>query len=111
MKKLVILMSLVLGSTSIFADQCLVISRDQAAKAIFELFEAKSIQAFCEPCGDTAPSDSVTLKTISVTKSVANDVEVLLNGEAIDLAYTYVDGVNLASLSNCPTVGVSQEIN
>ena len=36
-----------------------------------------------------------------------NTYEVVVNGQGIDLAYTFVNGINLGIVLNCPAEGVS----
>lgn len=107
MKK-VILISLisVIGSMAL-ADQCAYIPRVQALKAIKLLMKAQRIQSLCELCGEVTPQD-MPAESIGVRKvEVQGNLEVVVDGRGIDLAYTYVNGVNLAKLVACPTDGVS----
>ncbi|MDA8325612.1 MAG: hypothetical protein M0033_05270 [Nitrospiraceae bacterium] len=102
-----------------FADQCAYISQEQASKAMQYLQGGTTIYEFCQPCGDTSPSqlvvhDSQVKSTGTRMFNSSNEyVEIAVNNQNIDLAYTYVpDGkgkyINLAFLSGCPTTGVSK---
>ena len=92
------------------ADQCIIVERDQADRAVAALQSAERVQSFCAPCRETAPRSlprgPVTLKAYGNGGLVA----VVLNGAEIDLAYTYVDGRNLAQLAGCPTEDVDSEL-
>jgi hypothetical protein len=111
MKKIVMTMALVLSASSAFADQCAYITKDQAAKAVTTLLSAQSIKTLCEPCGESKAVAVKDVKEITVrTTSVENLVEITLDGKGIDLAYTYVNGLNLALTSSCPAQGVSPSL-
>lgn len=111
MKKIVMTMALVLSASSAFADQCAYITKDQAAKAVTTLLSAQKIQSLCEPCGETRAANVKAVNTIAIRSTgVDNTVEITLDGKGIDLAYTYVNGLNLALTSSCPAEGVSPSI-
>lgn len=111
MKKIVMTMALVLSASSAFADQCAYITKDQAAKAVSTLLNAQSIKSLCEPCGETKATAINDVKSIEIKATgVDNTVEISLDGKSIDLAYTYVNGSNLALTSNCPADGVSPSL-
>lgn len=94
------------------ADQCQIISKTQALAAVERINIGDSVQHWCEPCDEKAS------KTVKVTAlevhSGESGWEVAINGEPIDLAYTFVKSasedfayVNLALLANCPASDVS----
>jgi hypothetical protein len=94
------------------ADQCQIISKEQAMAAMERINIGESVQRWCEPCDEKAS------KTVKVTalemRSGESGWEVAINGEPIDLAYTFVKSaneefayVNLALLANCPASDVS----
>ncbi|MEM8963120.1 MAG: DUF3298 domain-containing protein [Acidobacteriota bacterium] len=88
---LVILSLLALGATPIAADQAAVISPEQADAALAYLTPGTIIRHHCAPCGDTDFTDA----TIETRKQLewsdtSNLVEIVVNGEPIDLAYVYV---------------------
>lgn len=100
---------LICMTTPALADQCQWLPVDQAISAAENLMTAKKIQHFCELCGDTAPQD-ITLRTISMQRPEEGFREILINAQAIDAAYTYVDGANLALKIGCPVTDVSPTI-
>ena len=84
----------------LYADQMMWMSEEKAQDAVGLLRGASFIRSFCAPCGDEH-SEMVIIESIeSVSTGRKQFWEVLINGEAVDLAYTYVrqDGkwVNLA---------------
>lgn len=100
-----------------WADQCELISADQASEMMEYLKPNIEYVHFCEPCGDKdfykRKVERVRRLQIGMEKS-GNDTywSVTVNGKGIDLAYTYIRGedggfLNLADLANCPTDGVS----
>ena len=111
--------NLVVASTLLFAfasyaDQCQVITLNQARRAYEEVKRAQLVDALCELCGQSTP-ERLFVDDVQITRSSYQDgktryYEVLVNGRSIDLAYTYVDGKNLANKVGCPAVGVSDTI-
>lgn len=104
-------------SSNSFADQCAIITPDQATQALKYLKEGTTICEFCKPCGDTAPMQLVVqdaqVKEPEYSNNSGDNVEIAINNQSIDLAYTYVPNakgkyINLAFLSGCPTSGVSK---
>lgn len=98
--------------TDSWADQCVVISKDQASIALKYLKEGITIYEFCPPCGDNFPKP-VIIRNVQILKwqNSPTDVQISVNHEDIDLAYVYVpDGrgnyINLAMLTNCPVSDV-----
>lgn len=118
MKKLISLFIFTLLSNVAFADQCGLITKAQAEAAVRLLLNAKKIEQLCEPCGETKP------KTLHINENLGMSENkyfydsvhskfmwvVTVNRQSIDLAYTYVDGVNLARLVGCKATGVSTTI-
>jgi hypothetical protein len=75
------------------------------------LDNAKRVQSLCEPCGEIKASD-VTVSSIEVKATgYQNTYEVLVNGKGIDLAYTFVNGINLGIALSCPAQGVGSSLN
>lgn len=110
MKNLIIVTTITLVSAFSFADQCAYISKAQAKKAVKILLDAKSVKSLCEPCGETNP-ETVKVESLGLRKAgYQNYSEVVINDKGIDLAYTYVNGKNLAMLSGCPVQDVSPTI-
>jgi hypothetical protein len=112
MRTLLSLFSLmiIVFSLSAQADQCSLITQEQALRAESLLLNSRRIQNLCELCGETSPS-LITFETlIARPAGLENYWEVLLDEKNIDLAYTYVDGKNLAMLVDCPVSGVRKTI-
>ena len=119
MKKLVILLSLTL-SVSAFADQCAYVKADSARTAarLISLSKKNSggVLALCQSCGETEPQQiGVNQIDIGATEVADVPARVSINGQGIDLAYTYVNmgqgrWFNLAKLSNCEVRGESKYI-
>lgn len=109
MKQLLIILTMVL-STSAFADQCAYVSKAEAQKALTIVLDAEELQSFCEPCGELRATTTV-VKSIGISDvNYDNYWELQVNGVGVDLAYTYVNGVNLSKLVGCYSDGVSTSI-
>ncbi len=83
---------LALAPARAYADQCVVVDEETAAAAA-KLLDGATVMAYCERCGDTAPSKprakpAVTIATDPDIK--AGGKRVRLDGKDADLAYTYV---------------------
>jgi len=92
------------------ADQCSYVSRETAAKALRIVMEANSVQTYCEPCGDRG-AVYVDVKSFGMADvNYQGYWEMQINGLGVDLAYTYVNGMNLAAIVACPAEGVSRSI-
>lgn len=98
------------------ASQCHILPKKQAKKAISILTRFKKlnpiavIDIYCEACRDLAPKpvviDSVTKENFQV-----NGFEkVLVNNQKIDLAYTYINGENVANMIGCQATGVAHHL-
>ncbi len=109
--KVIISLVVLSFSFSVFADQCAYISKSQAKKALGMALKGRVIESLCEPCGQTEP-EYIDVKSIGI-RDVNYDSfwELQVNGEGVDLAYTYIDGQNLSKLSDCPSQGVSPNLN
>lgn len=107
-----------MNSLTTFADQCSHLTKAvaQAAKelTILSTKNIGGVVTICQSCGETEVNQ-IRVNQIYVTH--ANDSQtpkqLLINGEIIDLAYTYVNispktWVNLAMLSECH--GTSEKI-
>jgi hypothetical protein len=102
-------LGLVLSTSAAMADQCTYVKPEQAQKAVAALQHSLRTHSFCEPCGDKRATESDYV-FIQAKRIDQNFSLVLLDGEAIDLAYTYVNGKNLANTVGCPADGVSPSI-
>ena len=120
MKNLAVLLSLTLLSVSAFADQCAYVTADSAKTAVRLISLSKKnsggVLALCQSCGETEPQQ-VAVNQIDISATGVADVpaEVSINGQGIDLAYTYVNmgqgrWFNLAKLSSCEVRGESKYI-
>ena len=105
MKKLVVLAMFV--SFSAMADQCQLVSKSMAKKALLMAVETTSLKSFCELCGDEK-AKTINVKEIAIADAnYGNFWELKINGKTQDLAYTYVNGLNLAKLVGCKTHDVA----
>lgn len=113
-KQLVMTFILMLFTNLVWADQCSTLPKQKALKAknIIEKFiksnDLAVIDIYCEACMDEIPkaivADTVHLKDFQVK----GFKEILVNEKVIDLAYVYLNGVNMASMIGCKTVGVEK---
>ena len=99
--------------SSVRADQCQLISAEQAAKSLDFLKPNSKIVEFCEPCGDKDFYTRTPQAIVDVQAKAEDDYwAVYVNGKNIDLAYTFVanaqgDFLNVSKLANCPSDDVS----
>lgn len=117
MKTLLIAMTLVL-SASAFADQCSYVSGTMAKRATLLLQNGAEIASLCQPCGEKVSQAQVSVarKVSSGSVNYQNYQQVSINGQGVDLAYTYVKVapnryVNVAMAIGCKTQGVSPVIS
>lgn len=110
MKKTLFITVFSLLSSAAFADQCAVVNAEMTRKALSILKDAQTVHSFCQPCGDRAPQ-KLYVRNASFKQFDNSNYEVLINGKSIDLAYTYVNGLNLATIVGCKTTGVSPAID
>jgi MYXO-CTERM domain-containing protein len=104
------------------ADQCAWMTQEQAiegAKQIAVNGFGTNLLSYCEPCGDTqATAKPVKGISYNVVPDDPSYYQVKVNGNRLDLAYTYVlvdtddDGkadtyVNAGSLAGCPVQDVT----
>ena len=78
-----------MGAPTVLADQAAWISRDAAEKAAGRIEAASTIRKFCAPCGD-AEWTAVSVRRVEVRNPSGDHHEVAVNGEGVDLAYTYL---------------------
>tara|TARA_B100000886_G_C20350218_1_gene460526 strand:+ start:284 stop:613 length:330 start_codon:yes stop_codon:yes gene_type:complete len=103
----IIFICIFLFSLSSYADQCQLINKKQALQGLSLMANAEKIHWFCEFCGDLAPKE-LEIKSISIEKSEIGDLWLIrLNNSSIDLAYTYVNRMNLSKILNCDSFGVA----
>lgn len=109
MKKIIMTIVLAMSATS-FADQCAYITKSQAQKALKIVLEAEEISTLCEPCGEKY-AESLNIKSVGISDVNYNGLwHLLANGEELDLAYTFVNGLNLSKLVGCESSRVSSSI-
>ncbi|MEG3620300.1 hypothetical protein V5T82_17685 [Magnetovibrio sp. PR-2] len=95
----------ILISGQALADQAVYVETDKARAAYIILKDKQVLREFCEPCGSIAFRE-IEIDSIQIKKSkTSKEHAISINGDRIDLAYTYVeDGnggwKNLASLLN-----------
>jgi len=109
-------LSLGLAARPAAADQCQWVPTSQAYSAAEWLARSTSWLKYCEPCGDTAPAlmSSAPGPSVSSTSDPQLD-QVKIDGQDIDLAYTFIPTgggtyTNLALLVGCATQGVSRTV-
>lgn len=108
MKALFLAMTALL-SVSAMADQCMGISRAEAEKAVLLLQKGAVITEYCEPCSESAKDAKVlTVKKVEIS-NLASYSSVKVNGNTIDLAYTFLKvapnrSVNLAKAVSCESL-------
>jgi len=111
MSRLLLALSFSLIGFAAHADQCAYITLAQAKKAVRVLLSAERVQSFCEPCGETTP-ETLSVQSLGLRKvDYENYWEVQINESGIDLAYTYVNGKNLAMKAGCEARNVSEQID
>ncbi len=106
---------LLLSAQSAHADQCAWNDEAHAAKAEAILAKHPKVIAYCEPCGDKAPGEPAIARDVTVTTPQGAYREVSINGQPVDLAYTFVQVSstkykNLAKMVGCPASGVSSSL-
>jgi hypothetical protein len=109
MKSILFVFVSVFATASAMADQCAVLTQEQAVHAIKLLNAANSVERFCENCGEKSPTQlnpyTVDLQTFNGLGS--GEFSVSVNGKLEDIAYLYVDDINLAKMVGCATTGVT----
>ena len=149
MKAIITLLVAMSFSFNALADQCQVLSTDQMTKGVQALKEKQKelaatgntmyVAFFCQPCGDKFPSFQPlsevgnqpwlsfgeTLADWSKKDDASKNWEIMVNGKAVDAAYTYflaqpnnaTSGkstqvfANLAKSTGCEAQRVSDYLN
>jgi hypothetical protein len=111
----VALLACSLGATSAHADQCAWVDGAVAARAARAITRHPSLVDFCQPCGDEAPGAPRQVTDATVRPVEGDFSEVVVDGQGIDLAYSYVRTApdrfdNLAELAGCPATGVASSL-
>jgi hypothetical protein len=111
---------LALVSTAARADQCLLMTKEQADRSAAVLTPGSEFVEYCEPCRTPPPKESQTVRTVSsghpeVRPGGPVDPgfwAVTVNGAPRDVAYLFVQRgprwENVAMLAGCPVVDVKQ---
>jgi hypothetical protein len=115
MRKLLFVLPLAVASLAgaARADQCAWVTEEQAQAAAKILRAATRASDWCEPCGEHSPKPPRAVTGVEVRPAGDGQFrEVVVNGEAVDLAYVFVERSpgsfeNLAKAAGCPAEGVS----
>lgn len=116
--KILIILGAILIQVNVWASgQCDIVSSGKAklAAKILESEKQKQnlfvIDQYCEACMDEFPMPFV-VETIESKPLKFNALsQVLINGIAIDMAYVYINGENLAEKIGCKTIAVSKNLD
>lgn len=85
---------LCMGPTAAWSGQAQVLEPAIAETASARIYPGAALRHYCPPCGDTHWKP-IVVKTISRDASAVQGMyEVVVNGDPIDLAYTYVESAN-----------------
>ncbi len=100
-----------LFSITAMADQCQLVSRAEAERALLLIKPGSVVSKFCEVCGDTKPTSTEVVYSVSAAITEGASV-VSVNGESVDLAYLYLKvapnkKVNVALAIGCETLDAS----
>ena len=102
-------------SAGAFADQCQLISAEQADRAALLIQSGSEIAYLCQNCGETIPNAEYTTARKVELRDSYGYKEMTIKGQGVDLAYTYVKVaprkyVNVASVIGCEAEGMSKII-
>jgi len=93
MRRIAITLSLAaaLASSAIVAsaDQAVCVTQKQAEKAARLIKDGDEVRSYCAPCNDSGYT-TISVSQVTVGKDEICDAMLVLNGESVDLAYTYV---------------------
>ncbi len=111
-----IFMLAIIGTNMAFGAQCKFVptkQADMAKKHLEKLLSSNKatlavIDSYCESCLDKYAKAVVVEKVSVVNTQVRDYKSVVVNDSAIDLAYIYINGENLAKIIGCRTFGVSE---
>ena len=115
--------SIILFAIPVFGEQCSLIQKRYAEKAVSFLEQSEKIMYFCQPCGDTVPRPDVVRSAKVSNVNGTNLYSVYLEGrnsqQGIDLANVYIKSgtekkpifKNLGILSGCRAEDVPYAIN
>lgn len=106
-----------LFSINAMADQCQVVSRQEAERAALLIQKNSVVTDYCEPClngGEKVGKTSVVNKVKLETVVLGNEIytEIKINDQSVDLAYLFIQvapnrSVNVAKAIGCSTLDES----
>ncbi len=115
--KVVSYVLVILLSFGAFADQCEVITDQQAKGAESLLKKGDSLISYCEPCNDpmsgiVEESESIIVESVVIQNIGDDKNNILINGKIYDLAYLFKHKygdvyTNLSKMVKCPSDYVS----
>jgi hypothetical protein len=115
-------LSMCLSAVFARADQCALVSKQQALAAMSRLEVGDTIYNLCELCGEKQPS-SIVIDKVELTNDPSSKLwQIEINDRQIDFAYTYVlakapsdrpsrsqlernSYINLSLVARCPATG------
>ena len=83
-----LLISIILSSQNLYADQASYLSKQVAQKAASLIRTGQEIRDYCKPCGDEGFKRIFVNNKAVVYTGDENYYQVMINGIGIDLAYT-----------------------
>lgn len=106
-----------LFSINAMADQCQVISLQEAERAVLLIQKNSVVTDYCEPClnggkkvGKTSVVNKVKLETVVLGNEIYTEIKI--NDQSVDLAYLFIQvapnrSVNVAKAIGCSTLDES----
>jgi len=97
------------------SDRCSSLSAAQATKAATLLPRRSQVVRYCQPCGDAAVGETVTVDEVAVVGSGTDPRTLRINNQAISPSYTYYlsrygEWHNLAFQAGCAAKGVAAKL-
>ncbi len=105
---LALLSLMLLPAAPALADQCAYVSKDLAIQAADELKTAVTVHRLCEPCGEKLAKELTPTSVVAKHTGYEDYWQVFVNGKGIDLAYTFLDRINLSKFVGCPATDISE---
>lgn len=107
--KALLVAAVLLAPAAAHADQCQLLDDDVADRVRTIMAKPMRVAELCEPCGEKVPDLPFLPRTVEIGS------ELVIDGKARDLAYTYVKTAsdkfeNLALLAGCPVDDVSPSL-
>lgn len=116
--KAIIASTILMTASLTQANQCAYVTKNYAQKTTDvlgkEIDTTTTVASWCEPCGETKADAKKKIgekiKSVQITHTGYEDFyEIHINGRSVDMAYTYVAGINLAKYVNA-AAGTKDEI-